>query len=778
MEKVRALSLSEKTCVDDLIKAYRLYQSILQYPLLQEEMRRLFLNALEERGIVSAEAVHNEALQYLLNGGTVVEEEVVDQYKSALIDLYFARHFDREEIENYINLARKQEAFQKLHEVVNREDATSFRIKKALKEFCDIPQGSLYISPSEAEGVRVALINHFISSQLPFIGVAKNHITIRDVDELMDHSYWNRRRSGKIGGKAAGMFLAYKILLPRLSQRDPELEQYISVPESYYFNSGNLSDFLDHNRLYSFHSQKYKTSDTIEEEYRNMSEPFKKASFPPDVMEDFREFLQKVGEHPLILRSSSFLEDSFGYAFSGKYDSVFLANQGDAQTRLNDFMWGLKLVLMSTFSPAAILYRRDHKLIDFDERMSVLVQKVIGRRFGPYFFPLAGGVAFSQNAYAWTPRIAREEGMVRFVLGLGTRAVNQVESDYPRIVSLSHPTLRPEVGAAKIRKYSQKLVDVINLETRRLETISYLDLFSEIDYPDLNYVLSTSENEHLSSPMFKTQSIPLDQSIITFDNFLTKTSFVRIMKKTLKKLEEAYGHPVDVEFAWDDETLYILQCRSLPLGERIGRVELPKGIPPEDVLFINNRGVSGRIVKNVEYIVYVDPKAYARLCDYNEKLKIGRVVGKINRSLEEKRYALLGPTRWGSSDINQGVKVGYEDINHTLILGEIAFAEEGSAPEVSYGTHFFNDLVEANILPLAIYPDHSETVFKEDFLLSAENHLSSMAPEFSSCAHVVRVIHVPSCTGGRYLQVFQDGLEQQGIGFFGYPGESYEEMKN
>lgn len=767
MEKDRAPGLWEKTCLDDLIKGYRLYQRILKYPLLQKEIRRIFLSALEDRGIVSAEALHEEALQYLPADETEVSEEAIDECESALIDLYFAAHFDGVEIENHINLARKQEAFQRLHEVVNREDATSFRIKKALKDFCDIPQGSLFISPSESEGVRVALISHFISSQLPFIGVAKKHITIRDVDDLMDHSYWNRRRSGKIGGKAAGMFLANKILLPRLSPRDPELERYVSMPESYYFNSGNLSDFLDYNRLYSFHSQKYKTSETIEEEYSNMSELFERASFPADVVEDFREFLEKVGEHPLILRSSSFLEDSFGYAFSGKYDSLFVPNQGDPQARLNDFMWGLKRVLMSTFSPAAILYRRDRKLIDFDERMSVLVQKVIGRRFGPYFFPLAGGVAFSHNAYAWTSRIAREEGMARFVLGLGTRAVDQAEPDYPRIVSLSHPTLRPEVGATKIRKYSQRLVDVINLDTSRLETISYLDLFSKIDYPDRHLVLSISENEHLSSPMFETQSIPLDRSVITFDNFLTKTAFVRIMKKILNKLEEAYGQPVDIEFAWDDEKLYILQCRSLPLGEKTGRVELPKGIPPEDVLFINNKGVSSRIVKDVEYIVYVDPKAYARLADYDEKLKIGHVVGKINRLLKGKRYALLGPTRWGSSDISRGVKVGYEDINHTLILGEIAFAEEGSTPEVSYGTHFFNDLVEANILPLAIYPDHSETVFKDTFLLNAENLLSSIAPEFSSYTDVVRVIHVPSCTNGAYLQVFQDGLEQQGIGFFG-----------
>src|SRR4030042_3300315 len=130
-----------------------------------------------------------------------------------------------------------------------------------------------------------------------------------------------------------------------------------------------------------------------------------KAAFPPDLVEQFKGFLDNVGEHPLILRSSSFLEDNFGYAFSGKYDSVFRANQGDPGKRLTEFIRGLKQVHMSTFGPAPILYRMDHDLLDFDERMSVLVQKVTGRRYGDYFFPFAAGVAYSRNTYRWTPRI-------------------------------------------------------------------------------------------------------------------------------------------------------------------------------------------------------------------------------------------------------------------------------------------------------------------------------------------------------------------------------------
>ena len=414
-----------------------MFSKLAFYPHLLDSTRKLFLSALTQKGIATEEEIEQEAVKKLRSEGQNPTEETISEYKSILIDLYFASFFNEAEIEDHINLARKQDRFQNLNKVINKERATSKAIKQALKEFCQIPMGDLYISPNEAEGVRVALINHYISNQLPFIGIAKSHITIRDIEELVDNIYWNRRRPGKIGGKAAGMFLAYKILVPKLTPGDPEINQYVRIPESYYFSSGIFSDFLDYNNLDQFHSQKYKTREEIEEEYKNISELFKRSSFPPDTVEDFRKFLKIIGEHPLILRSSSFLEDNFGYAFSGKYDSFFVANQGDIQTRLNEFIWGLKQVHMSTFGPGPILYRRNHKLLDFDEKMSVLVQKVVGRRFGDYFFPLAAGVGFSYSSYTWTSRIKKEDGLVRMVFGLGTRAVDRTGQDYARMVHLS-----------------------------------------------------------------------------------------------------------------------------------------------------------------------------------------------------------------------------------------------------------------------------------------------------------------------------------------------------
>jgi hypothetical protein len=361
------------------------------------------------------------------------------------------------------------------------------------------------------------------------------------------------------------------------------------------------------------------------------------------------------------------------------------------------------------------------------------------------------------------------------VLGLGTRAVDRIARDYPRLVALSHPTLRPEIGVEQIRKYSQRIVDVLNVHSGELQSVLYPDLFGAMEYPDLHKAVSVDQGGYLSPPLFSGGKVDLARSCITFDRFLTGSPFVGLMKKTLTRLEKAYGRPVEVEFAWDVDRLYILQCRALAVMDPGGRVAVPQSVPPDRVLFTNRRTVSNQVVKDIEVIVYVDPKAYARIAGYEQRMAVARAVSRINRLLEGRRYALLGPSRWGTNDILFGVKVDYGDINRALILGEVAFEASGMTPEVSYGTHFFNDLVEAHILPLAIYPDDPGIVFREDFLLHSPNTLPSLAPGLEDFTSTIHVLHVPSCTDGRLLQVYQDGRGQEGIGFFARSHERFHE---
>ncbi|SFM44962.1 PEP/pyruvate-binding domain-containing protein [Thermodesulforhabdus norvegica] len=747
-------------CGDLVVRFHEMLMKMGSYPELISEMRALFLEVLKNRGMVADELIE-KWVQRLIRDGRGDPERL----KAALVDFAFAAAFSEEEIENHINLVRKRDRFRNLWRVVNTEGVSQKKVIKALKEFCSIPEGNLYIDPGDAEGVRVVLIQRFISTHLPFVGVAKKHITIRDVDELIDRTYSSPRKVGLVGGKAAGMILAYRILVPRLGNRDPELEKYLTIPESYYFNSGIFSEFIEYNNLHHFRTQKYRSREEIEEDYRNIAELFKQARFPPDTVTMFADFLEKIGEVPLILRSSSLLEDSFGHAFSGKYDSVFLANQGPLEKRLDEFIWGLKQVHMSTYGPDPILYRRDHGLLDFDEKMSVLVQKVVGRRYGNYFMPFASGVAFSRNMYRWSPRIRKEDGIVRLVLGLGTRAVDRVGGDYARLVPLSHPQLRPEGNAQQIVKYSQKFVDVLNLNTGKVEAVPFFEAIDVMGPKAAHLALSYYRNGYIQKPTTFYEENSPETGCITFDNFLEKTPFVRIMKKVLRKLEQEYGRPVDVEFAWENDRLYLLQCRTLASRDEPDYVVIPSGIDSAKIVFKNNRVLFNADLRNIRYIVFVDPREYREIRSGEERIAVGRIVGMVNRALDDK-YALFGPGRWGSNDLRLGVRVGYQDINRAVILGEIAFEQEGMTPEVSFGTHFFNDLIEARIVPVAIFPDEPENFFNESLLEHFPNELFRFAPDYyEKFYRILKIIDLENAQPGTRLRILQDVENQKGIGY-------------
>ncbi len=749
------------------VKGYRLYRQIARFPELLPQMRATFLDVLEERGVITREGLPPLVQRIMAADGAAETEENRAEYTDCLIDLLFASLLTPEEAENWVNLVRKRDRCQELGRVVTSEHASAQAIWTALREFCDIPKGELYISREDAEGIRVSLLSHYISSQLPFIGIAKNHVTIRDIDAVLGHTIGRVAYPGKLGGKAAGMIVAQKILLPILSHRDPDFEKYICVPDTWYVSSGVMSDFIDRNHFYGFHTHKYRERDAIDEEFKRIGGMFEKAQFPPDVMEEFRALIRQIGEHPIIVRSSSYLEDSFGLAFSGKYQSVFLPNLGGEEERLAGFIHGVKIVLASMYGPDPIIYRRDHGLLDFNERMALIVQKVVGRRYGDWLFPLAAGVLYSSNSWIWNPKIRKADGLVRLVFGLGTRAVDRVGGDYPRMIALSHPGLRPEVTPDQIYKYSQKMVDAINLRTGLFTTVDFRTLAEESRHPDLFLAASVMAEGEMRAPLFRTQELAPSSLCLTFENLLTKSAFVPLVKKVLSTVQAAYGRPVDIEFAWDDNKLYILQCRSLSVRREVDRVVLPSAVKDEDTLFITRSGLSSAVITDIEYVVYVDPRAYDRLDTVEKKRKVGWAVGQLNKRLSGKRYALLGPGRWGSNDINLGVRVTYSDINNTRLLVEIAFARDGYTPEVSYGTHFFQDLVEADIAIMPLYPDAQGSRLNEELLLASRNALADVDAGLAEMGDCVHVMHVPSIRGGRLLHVFLDGESQRGMGVFG-----------
>jgi hypothetical protein len=209
----------------------------------------------------------------------------------------------------------------------------------------------------------------------------------------------------------------------------------------------------------------------------------------------------------------------------------------------------------------------------------------------------------------------------------------------------------------------------------------------------------------------------------------------------------------------------LLQCRPLSYRQQGQAVHIPSGVPQEDKLFTANRLVPQGLVDNVRYIIWIDPAAYDRILDPSAKTQAARVVGRLNQALKGERFILMGPGRWGSSNLNLGVKVSYADIDHASALIEVALAQGAHAPEASYGTHFFQDLVEAQIYPLPLYPDDPDTLFNWHFFEQAPNILSRILPNHAHFAQIIKVIDVPAVAGGRRLEIVMDSEEDRALGY-------------
>ncbi|MBX7252789.1 MAG: PEP/pyruvate-binding domain-containing protein [Candidatus Promineofilum sp.] len=761
-----------------------IYIKLAQYPMLADTIRQRMRQELFRRGVISEDAfeqqVREKAIESQhrerLTDPYGQEEAQVWQKRKARVrdfqtDAYFADNFGVVPLEQLIQ--------EMLHRQPSPAPTTelSFNPEVAPWEVL-FRQGELYeqLPPAERQNVqhhleeiKVVLIKRMISDQLPYIGIAKRIFTIADLRYIFDR----RIGSGKIGGKAAGLMLAWRILQGEPGETD-EPRPPIGIPRSFFIGTEVIYEFRLINGLEHFMNQKYRSLADIREEYPRIVEAHLEGNFSPTIVNQLRAVLASMGDRPLVVRSSSLLEDNFGFAFAGKYASYFCPNQGTAEENLHDLLDAVRLVYASTLNPDAILYRQKHGLIDYDERMAILIQEAIGHRTGRYYFPTLAGVAFSQNPFRWNNRIRREDGFLRLVWGFGTRAVERVSNDFPRLIALSHPQLRPETTARAIRQHSQWSIDVIDLEDNLFKTVSILDVLNS-GYPFLRHIASINRGDYMEEIMSLGARRGDDEYVLTFNTLTRDRRFVDLMRGALQRLEATYGRPVDMEFTVDivpnypqtDYRLHVLQCRPLSQRAEGGPVTIPRDIPPEDILFTSHHLVPDGRADNVRYIVYVDPQRYYALHDTTVRQELARAVGRLNKRLENERFILMGPGRWGSANIELGVHVTYADIFNTKVLIEMAVAHNGHMPELSYGTHFFQDLVEAGIhsLALRIGSGPGGSSFNWAFFADTPNALADLLPSEAGLADVLKVIDLDALSGGRRLQVLMDGHHDEAIGY-------------
>lgn len=461
-----------------------------------------------------------------------------------------------------------------------------------------------------------------------------------------------------------------------------------------------------------------------------------------------------------------------GAAFSGKYKSLFLANQGDKRERLGALLDAVAEVYASLFGPDPIEYRAERGLLHFHEEMAVLIQEVVGTRAGRYFLPAYAGVAFSTNEFRWSPRIRREDGLVRMVPGLGTRAVDRLSDDYPVLLAPGQPGLRVNVSPDEVLRYAPRRIDVIDLEARRFETMDVDALIAAIghDLPGYGSMLSILDAAGTHRPAGFDWDPRREPAIVTFDGLIQRTPFVPTVRALLRALREKLGVPVDIEFASDGRQLYLLQCRSQSYSEDAAPAEIPRDVPADRVIFSAHKYVSNGRVPDLTHIVYVDPDRYQALGSATEMHAVGRAIGRLNATLPKQRFALLGPGRWGSrGDVTLGVSVTYSDINNTAMLIEVARSRGRYVPDVSFGTHFFQDLVESGIRYLPLYPDDPAEAFNSAFLLGAPSVFAELAPEHAALRDVIRVIDVPAATNGLVLRVLMNADADEAIGILTAP---------
>jgi hypothetical protein len=744
------------------------YQTIVSSIDSLTEIMNVFERTLLEMGQWNVEARLKDARRLASDNG---EQHPLRHYYNAMLLERFFKCFLTSDVHEYINLARKEKLARSMLHYLNVTKDDIRNIRKLLLDFCELPLGKLNVSPTVTLGIRVDLISRFISDHLPYVGIAKNYVNMRDVATVLSHTVGNESSPGLVGGKAAGMLLANRILKPTLSEAHNEFVELIVEPDSYFINSSVSVDFMTSNHFEECYSLKYLDRDVRDRELLRLHPLFMRGKLPEYIIEKFKSILTETRSCPLILRSSSYLEDGVGYSFTGKYDSIFISNRGSIKERLAEMTAAMKNVLFSLFGSAAMEYRKDKQLLDYNERMSILVQKVVGQQYGKYYFPACAIVGFSRNSYCWNSKIKPEDGMLRMVVGLGTRAVDRVGDDYPRMVSLSQPLLRPETSVAQKIKYSQRYIDVLNLETKKIETHHFVDLINELrdaghHFP-IRDMISVLQHGELKPPMFIPDRLEYDNCAITFDGLLSKPEFPKLMRHVLQTVEKGYNMPVDMEFVYHDSKLYPVQCRHLAMRDMLlDQVELPD-VDEKDILFSADKGFPNAIIEDIEYIVYVDVESYNHLPTTQAKHEVGRVVSRLNQKLKGKNFILMGPGRWGSSNLDLGVNVNYSDINNSMMLIEMAWKKGDAAPEVSYGTHFFQDLVEADILPLPLYPDEDGIIFNKEFFDTEENSLLRFEQADEKMLGVVRVFHLPATRLGskRKLHVYLDDTKPKGIAF-------------
>lgn len=597
----------------------------------------------------------------------------------------------------------------------------------------DEAKEALSLSEKKQQPIRELLINLILGREPRMVKLCRKYFTLEDLLRIASREIG----TGRIGGKSVGMLLAREIL----EEEAPDVYfNYWEPHDSYFLGADIFYTYIIQNGWWDLRSEQ-KTVEGYFTRREELQENLLVGEFPVAIKEQFKLVLEHFGQSPIIVRSSSLLEDNFGNAFAGKYESIFCVNQGTPEVRYEAFENAVRRVYASTMNFDALNYRKDRGLVEKDEQMAILVQRVSGDYYGDYFFPHLAGVGNSVNLYLWNRDMDMYAGMLRIVFGLGTRAVDRLSKDYARIVSLDCPEKQPPMNYEDERKFSQHGADILNVRENTPMEISIDELYSKNIHVDKSlFFKQDHETARRLRELGMDRKTPI---LINFQNLLTKTDFPVIMRKFLSILQEAYDYPVDIEytanfFADGTYKVNILQCRPLQTRNIGGIVSLPSA--KLEQIFIETSGnfMGGNVTIPMDYVIFVKPKEYLALSE-QDKYSVARTIGNLNQELQNSHTLLIGPGRWGTTTPSLGVPVHFTELSHMSAICEVSYKDEGLMPELSFGSHFFQDVVESGIFYLAIFQEGNDEIYLPEKILNIDNCIDSFIDVDNKIKEVLHV---------------------------------------
>ena len=576
--------------------------------------------------------------------------------------------------------------------------------------------------------------------------LVRKHFRPEDYFRVWDHMVG----TGMVGGKTCGMLLARAII----RNLAPDINSVLEPHDSFYVGSDVFYTYIVDNGFWDLRIRQ-RTEEGYFALAEELAEHLKAGSFSQETREQFMHILEYYGQDPYIVRSSSILEDGFDNAFAGKYESVFCANRGTPEERLEEFENAVRTVYASSASLSALDYRKRRNLDRRDEQMALLVMRVSGSAYGSYYMPCAAGVGYSFSPYKFLSDTDSSAGMLRLVMGLGTSAVDRTEGSYPRLVSLDKPEATNFTTIAEKHQYSQRKAEAVDMKARNLSRVPLEELEPVIPNYLKNQVL---EHDADAEASLRERGIWRDVCFISCLGLVRNRELMERMRRMMHLIQQEYGEPVDIEFAINvsenrEYMINLLQCRPLQVFQDTEGISVPEDVPEEEIL-LETKGASMGLSRKIklDMIVYVDPVKYYQL-PYGEKSRIASLIGRINWKYRDqgKHILLMVPGRIGTSSPELGVPTAFSDISGFDAVCEMAESRAGYNPELSYGSHIFQDLVEAQILYMAVFPGDRTLHFRPE-LLSEVPDLVSETAEGIDPRGVVRVADV----SGRMCELYHD----------------------